>query len=78
MVRRGNGYLEVFSGKSMSIPPESLILTGQIDQSGHVEVHPVKDAATLTDVFSGETYEVRNGTMTLTADNPRTWLFREE
>jgi len=78
MVRRGNGYLEVFSGKNMSIPPESLILTGQIDQSGRVEVHPVKNATTLTDVFSGEVYEVRNGTMTLTADNPRTWLFREE
>ena len=78
MVRRGNGYLEVFSGKGSSIPPESRVHEGQIDQSGRVEVRPVKNAATLTDLFTGEAFEVRNGIATLTADRPRTWLFREE
>ena len=77
MVRRGNGYLEVFSGKGTSIPPESIVQKGQIDQSGCVEVYPVKNAATLTDVFTGETYKVHDGHATLSADSPRTWLFRE-
>ena len=78
MVRRGNGYMEVFSGRGTSIPPESKIQEGQMDQSGRVEVHPLRPVAKLTDLFTGEMYEVRGGTATLAADAPRTWLFREE
>ena len=78
MVRRGNGYMEVFSGKGSSIPPECKIQEGQIDQSGCVEIRPLVPAAKLTDLFTDETYDVRDGRATLTSDVPRTWLFREE
>ena len=69
--------MEVFSGKSSSIPPESKIQEGQIDQSGRAEVHPLLPVSKLIDLFTGETYEVHDGRATLTADAPRTWLFRE-
>ena len=74
LVRRNSKYLMVFSGKNGVIPPESIVMTGQMDQSGVVEVSLERRADSVRDVFSGEVVAAGADSFTLRSDGPRVWL----
>lgn len=76
MVRRGNGILEVFSGKGATIPPESKLHEKQLSQSGRVELSLPKGMTIGRDLFTGERPVRSGGRLLLKSDRPRTWMFK--
>ena len=74
LVRRNSGLLEVFSGKDCTIPPESAVQKGQIDQSGVCEVRLERKYGLVRDVLTGEVVARDTDRFTLKSETPALWL----
>jgi hypothetical protein len=74
LVRRNSRLLELFSGKNCTIPPESAVQKGQIDQSGVCEVKLERRYSLIRDILTGEEVARDADRLTLKSDVPKLWL----
>lgn len=78
MVRRDSRYLMVFSGKDGTIPPESIVMTGQMAQTGRVEIVLERRYSKICDVMTGETVAENTDRFELSSNKPRVWYLETE
>ncbi|MDD4018856.1 MAG: hypothetical protein PHV28_13040 [Kiritimatiellae bacterium] len=78
MVRRNSKLIEIFSGKDCTVPPESQIMKGQIDQSDRVEVRLERKYALVRDILTGEVVAENADAFTLRSEHPKLWLLETE
>jgi hypothetical protein len=74
LVRRNSRLLELFSGKNCTIPPESAVQKGQIDQSGVCEVKLERRYSLIRDILTGEEVARDADRLILKSDVPKLWL----
>ena len=78
MVRRDSRYLMVFSGKDGTIPPESIVMTGQMAQTGRAEIVLERRYSKVCDVMTGETVAEDTDRFELSSDKPKVWCLETE
>jgi len=78
MVRRDSRYLMVFSGKDGTIPPESIVMTGQMAQTGKLEIVLERRYSKICDVMTGETVAENTDRFELSSNKPRVWYLETE
>lgn len=74
LVRRNSRMLEVFSGRNCTVPPESIIQDGQIDQSGVCKVKLERSYSEIRDLLTGELVGRNTDVVTLKSEEPHLWF----